>query len=241
MMGVPKHVGGSVTGKLVAAFAMVCTAGAVLAAQQPPVARVTPAPPAPNMAMAGFWDYNAPLSVDAATGRPEQAPQSATQRPRRGAAASGAGGPAAGPAIGGVGGSMDDFERNAMAVYVAERRALIRDLLEVPETLRIAITDAGVTFTDDLKRERTYLSNNKPQKYQIGAARFDARGYWDAGQFHKDIEGPNGFKMSELYLLSEDGARLHVVIRLGDPRRPETVAGVNRVYDRVPRSFSRSR
>ena len=211
--------------------------GVMLVAQEPSAARIVAAPPrpgsAPNASIAGLWDYNAALSVDAATGRPEQAPQSATQRPRRSAATTGVGGPSTPPAFGGVGGSMDDFERNAMAVYVAERRALVRDLLEVPESLTIRINDTGVTFTDDLKRERTYLSNNKPQKYQIGAARFDARGYWDAGQFHKDIEGPNGFKMSELYLLSEDGARLHVVIRIGDPRKPETVVGVNRVYDRV--------
>jgi hypothetical protein len=41
--------------------------------------------------------------------------------------------------------------------------------------------------------------------------------------------------MSETYFLSEDGQRLFVIIRIGDPRRPETMAGVNRVYDRIGR------
>ena len=39
--------------------------------------------------------------------------------------------------------------------------------------------------------------------------------------------------MSETYVLCEDGKRLFVIIRIGDPRRPETMAGVNRVYDRI--------
>ena len=99
--------------------------------------------------------------------------------------------------------------------------------------LRIRVTTDSVVFTDDLLRERTYPVNAKMQKYQIGAARFEARAYWEGAQLRKDIEAASSFKMSELYLLSEDGKRLHVVIRIGDPKRPETIVGVNRVYDKV--------
>jgi hypothetical protein len=184
------------------------------------------------------WDYNDALSVDAATGRPEQAPLSATQRPRRATAATAGGGStaaASGPAAGSGGGSVNDFERTAMLAYIAERRALVRDLLEVPEMLRIRVTSDSVVFTDDLLRERTYFINSKMQKYQIGAARFEARAYWDGAQLRKDIEAADNFKMTERYLLSEDGKRLHVVIRIGDPKRPETNIGVNRIYDKVAR------
>lgn len=222
-------------------FALVITValGVCVSAQQTPApAAAAPAPPRPNPAMSGVWDYNAALSVDAATGRPEQAPLSATQRPRRAAATAvdGTAAAASGPAAGSrSSGSVDEFERNAMLAFIAERRALVRDLLEVPELLRIRVTTDSVIFTDDLLRERTYPVNGKMQKYQIGAARFEARAYWEGAQFRKDIEASNGFKMTELYLLSEDGKRLHVVIRLGDPKRPETGIGVNRIYDKVAR------
>ena len=242
-----------------------CAFGGVVSAQQAAPARSPSLVPAkPAVAMSGVWDYNDALSVDAATSRPEQAPLSATQRPRRGlpspsggasgsgigaagTGGSGNGGPATGGSsttgpsssastIGGAaGGSVDEFERSVQAMYINERRALMRDLLEVPELLRIRVTSTGVTFTDDLQRVRTYPANSKMQKYQIGAAQFEARAYWDGPQFRKDIEGPNKFLMSELYFLSDDGARLFVVIRIGDPHKPDTIIGVNRVYDRVGR------
>lgn len=221
-----------------------------VSAQQSAPAQAQKPGAGPALTMTGFWDYNDALSVDAASGRREQAPLSATQRPRRGnpspttgtggstsagGAGSMTGGSASGPgAIGsGGGGSSDDFERSVMAMYVAERRALLRDLLEVPETLRITATAEGVTFVDDLQRSRTYPANGKFTKYQIGAAQFEARAAWEGAQFQKDIQAANKFRMSELYFLSDDGKRLFVVIRVGDDAKPDTVIGVNRVYDRI--------
>jgi hypothetical protein len=229
-------------------------AGFPLAQQQQPqpsAARTITYAAAPMSAeaLSGVWDYNAELSVDAATGRPEQAPRSAAARP---AAPGGAGGTTAGraggvsprpptdPAGGGGGGGgsrggdgFDDARRAMAAVIAAERRTLLRDLLEIPETLTIRATTSGVTFIDDLKRERTYETDGKPRKYQISAARFEAKGIWQGAYFRKDIEGPNNFKMTETYFLSEDKRRLFVIIRIGDPKKPETMAGVNRVYDRI--------
>jgi hypothetical protein len=232
-------LGRRVAAKLVSAFAIAVALGVTVTARQAPApAAAAPVPSRPNPAMNGVWDYNDALSVDAATGRPEQAPLSATQRPRRGTAATTGNattGTTSGPAANPRAGSVDDFERNAMLAFISERRALFRDLLEVPELLRIRVTSDSVVFTDDLLRERTYPVNGKMQKYQIGAARFEARAYWDGAQLRKDIEAPNDFKMTELYLLSEDGKRLHVVIRIGDPKRPETIIGVNRIYDKVAR------
>ena len=118
-------------------------------------------------------------------------------------------------------------------VIAAERRTYVRDLLEVPEILRIRAATGEVVMSDDLGRERTYVADGKLQKYQLAAARFEARATWTETYFRKEIEGTNGFRMSETYFVSEDGRRLFVIIRIGDPKKPETMAGINRVYDRV--------
>ena len=199
----------------------------------------------------GLWDYNEALSVDAATGRPERAPRSATSRPvPRGAGGGGGGGGRVGGGVpggglggaGGGGGRGDGVEeaRRAMAsVIAAERRTYIRDLLEVPEKLTIRATTDAVTFVDDLQRSRTFPTDGHMQKYQLSAARFEARAGWFGTYFRKDIEGSNNFKMSETYFVSEDGSRLFVIIRIGDPKKPETLAGVNRVYDRIGAGLAR--
>jgi len=137
------------------------------------------------------------------------------------------------PAGGAAGGSVQDFERGVRDMLLTERRDLVRDLLEVPEVLRIRVTDDAVTFVDDLQRLRTYPTSNKLQKYQLGAAQFQARAYWNGVELHKDIEATGDFRMTEVYRLSDSGAQLFVTIRIGDPKKNTTLAGVNRVYDRV--------
>src|SRR5262249_41749692 len=106
---------------------------------------------------------------------------------------------------------------------------------EVPQTLKIKVSSEAVSLTDDLDRERTYPTSGKKQHYQLGAANYDAKAYWDGHQFYKDIEGIRGFKMHETYFLSEDGKRLFVIIRVGDPSKDKNapIVGFNRVYDRV--------
>jgi hypothetical protein len=116
-----------------------------------------------------------------------------------------------------------------------ESRSLRRDLMEVPEELRINVSgqDQAVTITDDLERSRTYPLDGGKQKYQLGAARFSASTVWKDSQLRKSIEAADGFRMSETYFLSADGRRLFVIVRLGEPKKGAPLIGVNRVYDRV--------
>jgi hypothetical protein len=245
-------------------LALCLTGSGLFAADQQQPSGGTPprtmasAAPQPSVleGLSGMWDYNAELSVDAATGRPEQAPRSAAARqvaapggapavraPATGGggstptnpAGTNAGGTTAGSAGGNSGGvSTFDEARRAMAILLAaERRTLLRDLLEVPEKLTIRAAAEMVSITDDLKRERVFATDGKRRKYHLSAATFEATGGWQDSAFRKEILGPNNFKMSETYVLSEDKQRLFVIIRIGDPRRPETMAGVNRVYDRI--------
>lgn len=222
--------------------------------------------PAPQD-LIGSWIYNPTDSVNAATGRPEQAPRSATTRTvgrgGRGAggsapapagnppAASSGGGSGTGGGRDGTGGDGPGGINSPMASGVVtgmlgrgdsvgmtpemmrENRDLARDLLEVPEALTISVASAGVTFTDDLSRARTYPLDGQKRKYSLSAARYDAAMEWDGAQLKKHIEGPYGFRMTETYFLSADGRRLFVIVRVGDPKKNAPVVGFNRVYDRA--------
>jgi hypothetical protein len=116
---------------------------------------------------------------------------------------------------------------------IRENRDLARDLLEVPQALKIGIAPTGVTFTDDLERARTYPIDGQKRKYTLSAARYDAALEWDGTQLKKHIEGPYGFRMTETYFLSADGRRLFVIVRIGEPKKDTPIVGFNRVYDRA--------
>lgn len=206
--------------------------------------------PHPIDSLAGQWVYNAEESINIATGRPEQSPRSATQRaPGRGRTPYAGGLPGVGPGAGraaGVSSSDQPPARPPSALFapgeigptlamMQESRSLRRDLMEVPEALRINVIepDQAVTITDDLDRSRTYPLDGVKQKYQLGAARFSASTEWKDSQLRKNIEAADGFRMSETYFLSADGKRLFVIVRLGEPKKGAPLVGVNRVYDRV--------
>lgn len=222
-----------------------------------PVVKIPPAPDA----FTGTWDYVPAESVNAANGRQEQAPQSATQRrnpigatggtgtgrpPGQGQGGSGGsitlpgpggyGSPGTGgmgnPGWSGGGGGYGPVPRAPM-VNTFVLRDLARDLLEIPEKLTITATAESVTFVDDLERELTFLTNGKKQKYQLAAAVFNAETSWVSGQLQKKITAAENFKMTETYRLSEDGSRLYVIIRLGELRKDRPIVGVNRSYQRV--------
>jgi hypothetical protein len=191
---------------------------------------------------AGLWVYNEDESVNAATGRPERSPRSATARTpgaRGGSAAPGA--TSTGATRVGVdtpGGRMGPAYSPGLQIgptvaMIQENRSLTRDLLEVPESLTITFGLGSVTFVDDLERERVFAMTGEKERYQLGAARFNAAMEWSGGQLVKRIDAADGFRMTEIYFLSEDAKRLFVIVRIGSTRKGAPVMGVNRVYDRA--------
>ena len=154
-----------------------------------------------------------------------------------GAAGGGYGGSGGyGPGYGGPGGG-DDFAGAYRGWAAAWSRSAARDLLEIPWAYTIAVKPEAVTFTDDLKRARTYPIDGKRTKFQLGAAVFHAKTYWDGPRLKKEIDAVGSFKMLETYFLSEDANRMFVTVRVGDPKKVDSktapLSGVNRVYDRV--------
>jgi hypothetical protein len=232
---------------------------------QPPVTPVPSAQAPGREQFSGVWAYNADQSVDARTGKREQEASSTAPRRggdpsgngggtgggRSGGRGGGFGGGGGGGGTGGGGGGGfgggggggggvgggggGNRTPNVRESTAAERRTMMRDLLEVSEHLTIKVSASAVSFTDDFDRERSYPTNDKKQKYQLGAAVFEAKARWDGPQFKKDIEGADGFRMTETYFLSDDGRRLFAVLRVGEPSKDTPVVGVNRVYDRVGR------
>lgn len=188
---------------------------------------------------AGVWIYNADESINIATGKPEQAPRSATQR----AAARRAPSSSAPSSTSAASGARSTDDRSGRASDLGPSpemlhaaRDLMRDLLEIPESLTIAVSATGVTFVDDLKRERTYPTDGSKHHFRLGGSEFDARAVWRQSQLHKDIDGDFGFKMTEVYFLSADGKRLFVILRVPGLLRNDAPTGANRVYDKAPSS-----
>lgn len=216
--------------------------GLVASAEPAPAAGIPAAPTSDDLQrFSGVWVYNEEESLNAATGRPERSPRSATQRTplgRGGATAPSApprppvvpqpGRTGLGPALTGLSGQI-----GPTVAMIQENRSLARDLLEIPESLAITATTGAVTFTDDLERVRVYPTDGQRSRYQLGAARFNAAAEWNGTQFIKRIDGADGFRMTETYFLSEDGRRLFVIVRVGSNRKNAPVMGVNRVYDRA--------
>jgi hypothetical protein len=133
--------------------------------------------------------------------------------------------------------SVAAVEDSAAVDRGAAWRALVRDLMEVPEQLLVSVDDEKVVFTDDLERTQSFPADGSKNEYKLSASTFDVRASWSGVQFRKEIEGARGFRMVETYFLSSDATRLFVILRLGDDPPPDDmpVNGVNRVYDRVAR------
>jgi hypothetical protein len=210
--------------------------GAPASAVAPPLGAVA-ANPTPEL-FGGVWDYNPEESVNAATGRPEQLPRSATQPSGTGQRAGGGTVRLPLPRPGGGGGAGAWGESPGRAYgpppqLLRENRDLTRDLLEIPEALTIRVSSDQITFIDDLERSRTYPLDGSRHRYQLAASRFNARMLWEDGQFRKEIDGGLGFKMTETYFLSRDGQRLFVIVRVAKVREDGPVVGADRVYDRL--------
>lgn len=176
----------------------------------------------------GVWDYNAEFSINIVTGRPEQNPRGAP--PPRSFVA-----PSDGRGMGPGGENTDDRSTpfSPSAQMMRESRDMARDLLEVPEVLTFAVSEADITVTDDLKREHTYPTDGRRERYRLGASEFSARVRWDGDRLRRDIEGTFGFRISETYFLSQDASQLFVIVRVGEPGRGRRAPGFDRVYDRV--------
>ena len=116
---------------------------------------------------------------------------------------------------------------------VREHRDMVRDLMEIAETLTFTVSDEAVTMVDDLERARTYPTDGRSHEYRLGASEFRARVSWDNARLVREIEGTFGFRMRETYFLSPNARRLFIIMRVDGIARGRPSIGADRVYDRV--------
>ncbi|HWB31259.1 MAG TPA: hypothetical protein VG736_12210 [Vicinamibacterales bacterium] len=179
----------------------------------------------------GVWTYNAGDSVDVATGKPEQGPKGTPARSTRTAAPRPTPNDGGADRLGGPDqGRQPEFGPSPLALRAS--RDLMRDLLEVPQSLDVKVASNAVTMIDDIDRSRTYPTDGSRQHYRLGGSEFNARVQWRDSQLRKDIDAAFGFKMTEVYYLSDDGQRLFVILRVAGAPRNAPI-GANRVYDRA--------
>jgi hypothetical protein len=200
------------------------------------IAAVVPSAPVEPVAhapadFAGVWMYNAHESIDVATGKPEQGPKGVPARSTRTVAPRPVPSDGADRMGGPDQGRQSEFGPSPLALRAS--RDLMRDLLEVAQSLDLKIAPNAVTMTDDIDRSRTYPTDGSRQHYRLGGSEFNARAQWRDSQLRKDIDAAFGFKMTEVYYLSDDGQRLFVILRVAGAPRNAPI-GANRVYDRAP-------
>jgi hypothetical protein len=214
---------------------LVMLAGAPVALRAQTIAAVVPSAPVEPVAhapadFAGVWMYNAHESIDVATGKPEQGPKGVPARSTRTVAPRPVPSDGADRMGGPDQGRQSEFGPSPLALRAS--RDLMRDLLEVAQSLDLKIAPNAVTMTDDIDRSRTYPTDGSRQHYRLGGSEFNARVQWRDSQLRKDIDAAFGFKMTEVYYLSDDGQRLFVILRVAGAPRNAPI-GANRVYDRA--------
>jgi|GEM_PF-6159563 hypothetical protein len=178
----------------------------------------------------GLWRYNGEFSINPATGRPERAPAGSAPPPlvqppaNRVTPMAGAGAEAEVIAA-------SPFGPSPRAIR--EHRDMVRDLMEIAETLELTIDDDAVTIEDDLERVRRYPTDGRFYEYRLGASAFRARVSWDGERLVREIQGTFGFRMRETWFLSPEGQRLFIIMRVDGIERSRPAVGADRVYDRV--------
>jgi hypothetical protein len=209
--------------------------GAAPASQQP--GDSAPEPTALDQASSlaafnGLWIYNEEHSINIATGRPERAPRNAPATPR----------PAAPrrpvPAPGTMEGPPEQGSPFAPSPQMLrENRDMLRDLMEIAESLELAVTPESLSIIDDLRRERSYATDGRFARYRLGASEFRARVSIEGNRLRREIEGTFGFRMTETYFVSPEADRLFVILRVGSVARGRPPVGADRVYDRGDREL----
>ncbi len=136
------------------------------------------------------------------------------------------GGPAGGPPLGGGG------RQPADAQEMAQRTALLLELMTPRPVVQIDVAGDVVSFTDEQGHRTSYRTTGKAEKHQAINGNVETRTRWRRGVLERESRLDDGFRVTETFVLDPSG-QLVVTAQLsggrfGGERRP-----VRRVYDRL--------
>ncbi len=205
------------SGVLVMAVGFACGAATAVAEQKTAAA-------APNLS--GHWRLNKELSDDESARLATAAPEG--QKAADSTTTSQAEPEGRGGREGGRRGRSAGSQASKSAPPGNDPRGAVRPA-EPSGDMTVTQTEVAITVEDAPGQTRSYYPNGKTYKADDGAS--DVKSAWKDGALVFEKKNVRGWKMSESWQLSADGARLSLAVRYEGGGRPSIV--VKRVYDRV--------
>jgi hypothetical protein len=141
----------------------------------------------------------------------------------------GPGGGRSGPGRGGPGGEGSRPSPEEMKRI----RDLMRELMEAPARLTMALDGEAVAFVDEDGRVRKYVANGRAEKHQLTAGTVQTKTRWDGPSLVIEMEAREGFKVKRTFALEPGTGRLAVTTVMEGSRAPQDRPPLKAVYDRA--------
>jgi hypothetical protein len=115
---------------------------------------------------------------------------------------------------------------------MAAVRTAMRDLLEIAERLSFHVAADTVTITDDLDRALKFSTRGAKDKRLLAATEFTAKTQWTDRVLTQEISAWT-FRMTEMFLPSNDGQELLILIKIQKPTFSPPIKDMTRMYVKV--------
>jgi len=172
-------------------------------------------------------------------------PAGAMPRDARGPGATAGRPPGGGPGMGGPGGGRPGSgmgggpggpggEGSRPSPEEMKRiRDLLRELMEAPARLTMALDGEAVAFVDEDGRVRRYVANGQAEKHQLAAGTVQTKTRWDGPSLIIETEAREGMRLKQTYSLEPGTGRLAVTTSMEGSRAPQDRPPLKAVYDRA--------
>lgn len=188
-------------------------------------------------ALMGSWVLDQESSTlppnDAMPADPRGAGGMGGRPPGGGPGMGGPGGGRPGPGMGGGPGGPGGEGSRPSPEEMKRIRDLMRELVEAPARLTMALDGEAVAFVDEDGRVRKYVANGKAEKHQLTAGTVQTRTRWDGPSLIIETEAREGLRLKQIYALEPGTGRLVVTTSMEGSRAPQDRPPLKAVYDRA--------
>lgn len=188
-------------------------------------------------ALMGSWVLDQESSTlppdDAMPADPRGAGGMGGRPPGGGPGMGGPGGGRPGPGMGGGPGGPGGEGSRPSPEEMKRIRDLMRELVEAPARLTMALDGEAVAFVDEDGRVRKYVANGKAEKHQLTAGTVQTKTRWDGPSLIIETEAREGLRLKQIYALEPGTGRLVVTTSMEGSRAPQDRPPLKAVYDRA--------